>query len=317
MTPGNYFFVHIPKTAGTSFRYALGQNPAVRMLFDYGKTNPESSPELIALAPEHVAPELEIFHADKLNVICGHVAYRKYRHCVAPERVLSIVRNPVERVISEYQHLRRHRGLVADFAAFCATPRQQNKQWRMLRGLRPRGGGLVGLTSHYAPFLEAASRRLGFEVKSMAVNEAPASDAAERVTLAAGEIDAAYRQNARDLEAFFEHGRAFAGRLRDAGYRTIPSPDAQWSCRIDAEGRVVGWLARGAMDCYFVVIAVNGEARAIVALDQERRDVQERGLTQHPVCGFAYPLALVGARSGDEVGVGVLETPAFTKVLSA
>jgi hypothetical protein len=317
MTPGNYFFVHIPKTAGTSFRVALGKNGSVRMLFDYGKKNPESSPELMALRAQEVTPELEIFHAGKLNFICGHVNYRKYRHCVQPDGVISIARNPVERVVSEYQHLRRHNGLSADFTAFFETPVQQNKQWRMLRGLRARSGGLVGLTSHYGVFLEVASRRLGIPLNFAAVNEAPAADAEGRVRITPREIKAAFAHNGRDRDVFFEHARAFAERVRDIGYRTVPPGNADWSCRIDEGGRVVGWVSRGANDCYFVVIGVNGEPWAIVALDQERRDVQERGLSEHPVCGFVYPLALTGAEPGDEVSVRVLGAPGLEKTLSA
>jgi hypothetical protein len=66
-----YFFIHIPKTAGTSFRTGLQQNPAVHMLYDYGKKNSASSPELMDVAPQELLPENNVFQADKHNFLCG------------------------------------------------------------------------------------------------------------------------------------------------------------------------------------------------------------------------------------------------------
>jgi hypothetical protein len=315
MTPGNYFFVHIPKTAGTSFRIALGEDVSVRMLFDYGKKSPESTPELIALNTEEPGRSV-LFDPGKANFICGHASYRKYRDYVLPRCVVSILRNPVERVVSEYQHLRRHTGLAADLRAFCSTPVQRDKQWRLLRGLRPRHAGLVGLTSHYGIFLEVASRRLGLSLRSLAVNEAPPADAQERFRIPLPDLKAAYALNRKDLEVFFEYASAFAARVKEAGYCTTPPESAKWSCRIDENAHLVGWLAREPTDCYFLVIRVNGEARAIVALDRERDDVHRKGLSAHPVCGFSYPLAMAGAGPGDEVGVEVMGAPAFSTTFS-
>ena len=124
-----YLFVHIPKTAGTSFRKGLQKNEMVRMLYYYGRDNPESTPELLAADRPKLNAESEVFDPEKVNVICGHVNYRRYAHCVAPDAVFSIVRNPIERVVSEFQHLKRHANFPGDFAAFSASAAQQNKQW--------------------------------------------------------------------------------------------------------------------------------------------------------------------------------------------
>jgi hypothetical protein len=149
-----------------------------------------------------------------------------------------------------------------------------------------------------------------------ATNEAPPADAQERFRIPLPDLKAAYALNRRDLAVFFEYASAFAKRVRDAGYRTTPPENANWSCRIEENAHLVGWLAREPTDCYFLVIRVNGEARAIVALDRQRNDVHRKGLTAHPVCGFSYPLAMAGAGPGDALGVEVMGAPAFSRTLS-
>ena len=299
------FIVHIPKTAGTSFRSVLQENQSVRMLYDYGKETPESTSELIGLNPMKLTPENEIFDADKFNFICGHVHYGKYATCIPPDAVVSIVRNPVERVVSEYQHVKRHTGYTRDFADFCSEPQQQNKQWRMLRGL----------TSHYKYFVEAFSCRLGLPMKPIAKNQAPNSDAESRTDISPGEIKLAYVYNKQDMDFFFEKARAFSELVKSAGYNTMPTQDTNWNCLISGRKKIVGWISCAATDCYFIKISVNGERRVVIAPDQNRDDIYDMGLSENPLCGFSYPLALLGAEKGDKVTVGLFGAPEFSKTL--
>lgn len=309
------FIVHIPKTAGTSFRCALQKNQSVHMLYDYGKESVESSSSLIGTAPADITPKSEIFDADKFNFICGHVNYGKYAGCVSPDSVMSIVRNPVERVVSEYQHVKRHAGYTHSFADFASDPIQQDKQWKMLKGLTQKHGALIGLTSHYKYFVEVFSNRLGLPMESILVNQAPKSDAEDRINIPPGEIKSAYLCNKKDMKFFFEKVRVFSKLVQNAGYNTTPAKDTKWNCRIAGSRQIVGWVSCGATDCYFLAINVNGEKRAVVSLDQHREDIYSKGLSENPVCGFSYPLALLGVEKGDRVNVGVFGAPGFTKTL--
>jgi hypothetical protein len=311
----NYFFVHIPKTAGTSFRNALQRNERVHLLADYGKDNPATSPELGCLEPEQLTPESKVFKADKFNFICGHVDYERYAHCVSPESVVSIVRNPVERIVSEYQHLKRLYGLNIGFHKFISSLAQQNKQLNYLKGLEPGCGPLIGLTSHYGYFVEVFSRQSGLPMESIEENRAPVSDVEDRFNISPEEIKAAFFYNKKDIHFFFRCVRVFAGLVHKMGYNTQPTKGTQWNCRIDGRRRVAGWVSRRERDCYFIVIKVNDERRVVISLDQNRKDILEKGLTENPVCGFSYPISLLGAEIGDEVSVGILGAPGFRKTL--
>lgn len=308
-------FVHVPKTAGTSFRKSLESQGQAKMLYDYGE-HPESSPALLEnLHEDGSIKDESIFDPDKLNVICGHVRFQKYARCVEPQNVLSILRNPVERVVSEYQHLVRHAGMATTFADFIAMPKQINKQYRMLDGTDTSGGGLFGLTSHYDCFLELVKKRFNISVETSVLNQAPDSDHAERFAIPIDEINRAYELNRKDLKLFFAVVSKFRKDLRGIGVRTSPAKDAQFSCRLDADRRVVGWVSREAGDCLFVEMSVNGQHRAVMSLDQKRQDVLAQGLSADPLCGFSYPLALLGVRPGDEVEVRVLGAPRCSKTL--
>jgi Sulfotransferase family len=312
----NYFFIHVPKTAGTSFRYALKENKLIKMLYDYGKGNPHSSPELVDIEPKNLTLENEIFDIEKFNFICGHINYSKYSHCVSPDSVVSIIRNPIERIVSEYQHLKRLGGLTSSFTSFCERPIEQNKQERMLKGLNFKDGSLVGLTSHYKYFVEIFSNKFGIPLASILANKAPSSDTEDRFNIAPDEIKEAYHANKKDIEFFFNIVNQFIEFVQGIGYNTILPKDTKWSCRIDSNRRVVGWIPCTIKDCYFIVIKVNGKRRVVISLDQTRMDVYRNKLSENPICGFSYPLSLLGVEQGDEINVGLIGTTSFDKKLS-
>ena len=316
-----HFFVHIPKTAGTSFRKALERNELAHVLHDYGERDPSSDPELMAIDYRELTPEHGIFRPEKYNFICGHVSYRKYAHCVSSGSVVSIVRNPIERLVSEFQHSKRHDGFTGGFTDFYTNPAYdsfaQDKQSKMLKGLELSHGPMIGLTSHYKYFVELFSSKLGIPMELVAVNAAPVSDLEERLNISSAEIKSAYRWNKKDVDFFFDKGRMFARLIQDFGYNTVPPVGAKWNCRIDESRRVVGWISCGYKDCYFIVISVNGDRRVVISLDQNRSDIYEKGLSENPTCGFAYPISLLGVEKGDDLSVEVLDAPGFKKTLTA
>jgi len=87
------YFLHIPKTAGTTLQLWMGQN------FSTDEALPVvSSVELGKL------PKQEI---DRKRFIVGHFGISFGKHYRTPDRTVTWLRNPVERTISEYYYWKR------------------------------------------------------------------------------------------------------------------------------------------------------------------------------------------------------------------
>jgi hypothetical protein len=94
--------MHIPKTAGSSFRDTFGQlyRPSERLyLYD-----PRGLPG--AIEPSDL-PGLPVEQRAGLRFLAGHVRYGIHESLPRPVRYVAIVREPVDRVASLYHHYLR------------------------------------------------------------------------------------------------------------------------------------------------------------------------------------------------------------------
>jgi hypothetical protein len=94
-----FIFLHLPKTAGTTFREILDRQypPGQILNFDGNEAAAEATVRM--LGPEQLAA---------LRIIRGHLPYGLHRALGRPARYLTILRDPVERVISLYFHVWRN-----------------------------------------------------------------------------------------------------------------------------------------------------------------------------------------------------------------
>ncbi|WP_341938837.1 sulfotransferase family 2 domain-containing protein [Marinimicrobium sp. C2-29] len=162
------FFVHIPKTAGTSFRAAAiaawGKRNVVR---DYGPDAPETSDVVhryIYDGQDHWSL-YERMRATDTKLLCGHVLAKKYVPGMGVHNTITFFRDPVQRLYSEYQHFVRHRKYKGTFRDFYSQPRIINVQLRHVRDLPLRAMGAIGITERYQESLEIVnhSYRLNFQ----------------------------------------------------------------------------------------------------------------------------------------------------------
>lgn len=299
-----YIFVHIPKTAGTSFRKTLEDCDPVAILYDYG--------------PNHIDVNgglKEFIVQNKKNIICGHVSYKKYANTVAPKNVLSILRNPIERIVSEYQHKVRHNNLDMTLFDYSSATWRINSQKRLLDGLDINGVALIGITSHYNVFILLARKITGLQLATLSLNTAPKSDKHKRLELSAIDINELFRLNEIDLAFFVDVAESFRKKIEIHGINTIPNNSAKFEFRVDKKHGIYGWIEKKSEDCFFIALTVNGKIRCIVSPDEQRINYDKMGLSQSDFCGFSYPLSLLGAMKGDEVGMTVLGAPGFCKTL--
>lgn len=195
-------FIHIPKTAGTSFRFAADSFFEERAAWDYG-------PEARATTDFLVRSEAESLDSGELQrkldelrieLLGGHVQYDTYAESFPAEQVITFVRDPVERVISAYHHHKRHQGFQGELIAFASRGRQRNRQWKALKGAPLDRIGVLGLTERYRDSLELVRRRFGWDLPYLEANQNPQRSG----VMGRYAIDAKLREQIRRLNSLDE-----------------------------------------------------------------------------------------------------------------
>ncbi len=170
---GPLFFVHVPKTCGTSLRLALERVFGhERVWKDYGKNSDDTSPAIQACIYDQgdfgrLGVELA---SNDIRMLVGHVATKKYFYLIDLENTISFVRDPAQRVISDYEHHVRHYGFTESLESFMRREPFRNRQFKMLRGFHPAMYGYIGLSEEYKASLEQLSRVLGMQVPYLEAN---------------------------------------------------------------------------------------------------------------------------------------------------
>lgn len=166
------YFVHVPKTAGTSFREALvGHFGASKGCYDYG-----DDPITSDIIQNHVYEVRDLwrmeqaFQASDFRFMAGHVAIQKYLHIFGIRNSIAFVREPLQRLLSEYHHFRNFQGYDKSMVEFIQEKRFQNRQHRHLAGSQLALAGFVGLTETYVDSLQYINRTYGLELPEMSEN---------------------------------------------------------------------------------------------------------------------------------------------------
>lgn len=99
-----HLLIHIPKTAGTSLRDRLQACYRQRIAFDYGPRNELTHP-VLADSNRSLRHKRTLLDEQGIELIYGHVKYLEWRAAFAPNEVSAVLRHPVDRCISHYQHM--------------------------------------------------------------------------------------------------------------------------------------------------------------------------------------------------------------------
>lgn len=95
--------IHVPKTAGTALAKIFDETSGRKVLFDYGTER-----DLVSVRT--CDPELKKhkeFIESYFHYLHGHFHYLKYFSVFPDARYIATVRNPVSRIISQYEHILR------------------------------------------------------------------------------------------------------------------------------------------------------------------------------------------------------------------
>ncbi|MBN1007307.1 sulfotransferase family 2 domain-containing protein [Amphritea pacifica] len=168
------FFIHIPKTAGTSFRKAAEDYYGLEhVCYDYAPHSRETS----AIVIQNVYEKKDHFSfLNKLNensieFLSGHVNANKYIDILGARNSVVFMRDPIQRVLSEYNHFVRNFGYEDDFKSFYTKPPFINRLKRMLSGVPIQAIGFVGLTENYSDSLNQINARYATKIPNLELNK--------------------------------------------------------------------------------------------------------------------------------------------------
>src|ERR1044071_1730256 len=132
-------FLHIPKAAGTTLHSVIERQfqPAVTYTIP-GADSPQGIKEFIELPPEQRA---------KIRLLKGHMPYGLHKYLSVPATYITMLRDPVDRVVSHYYFVRRSPGVshhsevssgrmgLDDFVRERASIGANNDQTRLISGV--------------------------------------------------------------------------------------------------------------------------------------------------------------------------------------
>lgn len=218
-----FLFVHIPKTAGTSFRAGLYRyiasdsfysgiasiSPAFadflgrrKMIHDYGSKSHFTHP-YIAKRTELTDEDL-----DKLNIlinktgsrgIVGHFSVSKYRRLFDNSQIATFVRDPVDRVISEYFHSVAHHNYRGELIDFAQQKGQKNRQFKLLYGVDIETIGFLGITESYNDSMALLRKQYGVDIPVFRQN---VRDEKLKASEISSFYDDIYELNNKDVELY-------------------------------------------------------------------------------------------------------------------
>lgn len=283
-------FVHIPKVAGTSLRIALEKSAEGHcILKDYGNS-PETTPKLSSLLKEQrLADFRKEFNRDNRGlIVSGHFGAKRYWPFFHAESFVTFVRNPVDRVLSEYNHFVTHYGWTAPVEEFISAPRFRNVMTRALGGVDLKAFGFIGITEEFERNLDELRSFVGARLPLIKMNigkyEGRGSEVRSHNELRAmiGELnheDIVLYERLRAERS--RTCRAFDGELHPCdGYRGGVN-------RTPRDG-IVGWVCNRTREFICEVEFLQDDRLlGCVKADGYRADLKEKRLSRSGICGFA------------------------------
>jgi hypothetical protein len=170
------FFIHIPKTAGTSFRVAAQKYFGEEHLFyDYGPKAPETS----ACVHAHIYGNKDFFGLQSefartsCRFFCGHVTLARYAALFSATHLVSFVREPSEQLYSHFMHHVRYGGFTHPFEFFLSPKGENRFQFQLLSGIPIEAVGFIGVTDRYEESLRVFNACYNTDFKVERLNQNP------------------------------------------------------------------------------------------------------------------------------------------------
>lgn len=298
-------YLHIPKTAGTSFRKSAEQyfGPE-QVLNDYGEKSSSTSDDIRSAFYD----ANDVAKLRKTGVqhkfLTGHFTLAKYREIFPDSPVVTFFRNPVDRVVSEYVHFASHYDFKGDLREFYTRPQAQNRQHTSMSGSAPADIDFFGITEDYQRSLEVFNCRYGTNFPMVKLNVGKYKGLADSIATAK-EVEEIKELNRLDIELYQSALDSFEQQSseNEHSFKTVKR-----FCGIVGQvdqGGLIGWMVdRESTEPANLRVSVNGQERKKLVADLYREDVQRKGLHVNGKCGFALVLNELGRIApGDRVSI--------------
>ena len=282
------FFVHIPKTAGTSFRAAAESRfGRSRVLRDYGldsNATSDSVREEVYLKKDNSGIERAIAR-DNAVLVAGHVPVTKYGSQLGLPNTIAFFRDPVQQVISHYRHAVRNQGFEDGLLAFARLESSRNIQSRLMAGVDPALLGIVGLTEQYRETLAIVNHCWSWDLRHVKKN------VGGRLRLRLLEINARTRERLERLNesdrALYERARqVFKNSLYCLEHRVERDPRGAITLA-DSRSGVRGWALEMGSDAPVEInIRINGRVHSRTHCDLAVSELSRWRLPREGCVGF-------------------------------
>lgn len=167
-TDSIFVFLHIPKTGGTSFRKAAETEFGIEKTFrDYGKDNEVTSSEIIdSIYKNDQNRFIKTINQRPIRFLSGHFPAKKYNKILKSNfKWCVFLRDPVQRVVSEYYHRKKRQGYSLDLTTFCQEKKFFNMQNHAISEIPLEDFYFMGLTEEYQQSIELFNMKSGCNFK--------------------------------------------------------------------------------------------------------------------------------------------------------
>ncbi len=166
-------FLHIPKTAGTSFKKAaeeyFGEDAVVK---NYGDKSIETTHWVKKkyLDNKSIDSLYDELHTRGAGMYAGHVNAIPLCNIFPSHKMVAFLRNPVDQVLSHYNHYKRWYDYKQPLEKFIETPGFKNIQSSYLNGIPIYLMGFIGITEQYKESIEVYNHYYNQNIKKVVTN---------------------------------------------------------------------------------------------------------------------------------------------------
>ena len=277
-------FSHIPKTAGTSLRMSIKRHVKDWKVYsDYDVDNPTTSRFIRSLYKSGDFSKITEIDGPKI-LLAGHFPIKKYLPYYPIHRVITFVRDPVQRVISHYHDLQRRVDYSETLETFIKERRYQNTQSRFFKGIPLEAIGFIGICEFYDESIEIIkhSYSITIPVKMHNINK----DKKDEFYITTGHITNLVREN--NSADYFLYEKALQIFLKRKELLRKKLPYVYGKINLIEPDKICGWAVNPNTSIPVKLNIFLSEKKEKIIANQFLPDMEIFNITNNSKVGFSY-----------------------------